>query len=214
MDIIQDGFGLMLAFGDLAWVPFTYSTQARYLVDHPVQLGGLGLLAVLVRAPRSLPRFTHTVPARVQAVNIIGFYIFRSSNSEKDAFRCGVCAASRPYRRAPCGSSNPAAPRFKNARVVDTARGTKLLASGWWGVYVRHRAAPRALGCGPVLRPRGDGGGGAGRATSTTSATGSWPGCAGAPLCWGTRRLALLTRAAQGWCLPTGAGTTRGRGRA
>lgn len=32
MDITTDGFGFMLAFGDLAWVPFTYSLQARYLV--------------------------------------------------------------------------------------------------------------------------------------------------------------------------------------
>ena len=29
MDITTDGFGYMLAFGDLAWVPFTYSLQAR-----------------------------------------------------------------------------------------------------------------------------------------------------------------------------------------
>ena len=35
MDITSDGFGFMLAFGDLAWVPFTYTLQARYLVDHP-----------------------------------------------------------------------------------------------------------------------------------------------------------------------------------
>ena len=35
MDITTDGFGFMLTFGDLTWVPFTYSLQARYLVDHP-----------------------------------------------------------------------------------------------------------------------------------------------------------------------------------
>ena len=35
MDITSDGFGFMLAFGDLTWVPFTYSLQARYLVDFP-----------------------------------------------------------------------------------------------------------------------------------------------------------------------------------
>jgi hypothetical protein len=34
MDITTDGFGFMLAFGDLAWVPFIYSLQARYLVDY------------------------------------------------------------------------------------------------------------------------------------------------------------------------------------
>ena len=41
MDITTDGFGFMLAFGDLAWVPFTYSLQARVLVDHG-QVGGCG----------------------------------------------------------------------------------------------------------------------------------------------------------------------------
>ncbi len=80
-------------------------------------------------------------------MNIIGFYIFRASNSEKDAFRYGVRDAARAYRRAPCGSSDPAAPRFKNARVVDTARGTKLLASGWWGVYVPRRARSATGSC-------------------------------------------------------------------
>lgn len=35
MDITTDGFGFMLAFGDLAWVPFTYTIQARFLVDYP-----------------------------------------------------------------------------------------------------------------------------------------------------------------------------------
>ena len=34
MDISSDGFGFMLVFGDLVWVPFTYCLQARYLVDH------------------------------------------------------------------------------------------------------------------------------------------------------------------------------------
>lgn len=35
MDITTDGFGFMLTFGDLAWVPFTYSTTTRFLVDFP-----------------------------------------------------------------------------------------------------------------------------------------------------------------------------------
>lgn len=29
MDITTDGFGFMLCFGDLSWVPFVYSLQAR-----------------------------------------------------------------------------------------------------------------------------------------------------------------------------------------
>ena len=32
MDIVEEGFGFMLVFGDLAWVPFTYSLQALHLV--------------------------------------------------------------------------------------------------------------------------------------------------------------------------------------
>ncbi|KAJ2885207.1 erg24, C-14 sterol reductase [Coemansia asiatica] len=38
MDITTDGFGWMLAFGDLTWVPFMYSLQARYLSFTPVHL--------------------------------------------------------------------------------------------------------------------------------------------------------------------------------
>merc|ERR1719460_2746844 len=49
MDITTDGFGYMLAFGDLAWVPFTYGLQARYLVDHDPGLSvpALGLIAAI-----------------------------------------------------------------------------------------------------------------------------------------------------------------------
>nr|MCH1932833.1 ERG4/ERG24 family protein [Shewanella shenzhenensis] len=38
MDIIHDGFGFMLVFGDLAWVPITYSLQAKILLYHPQPL--------------------------------------------------------------------------------------------------------------------------------------------------------------------------------
>lgn len=41
MDIVHDGFGFMLVFGDLAWVPFTYSLQASFLVVHPQTLSSL-----------------------------------------------------------------------------------------------------------------------------------------------------------------------------
>ena len=45
MDIVHDGFGFMLAFGDVAWVPFLYSLQARYALEHPVQWSWLALMA-------------------------------------------------------------------------------------------------------------------------------------------------------------------------
>lgn len=68
MDIITDGFGFMLAFGDLVWVPFIYSLQARYLSVHAVQLGASKVVMILM-------------------VQFLGYYIFRASNSQKGAFR-------------------------------------------------------------------------------------------------------------------------------
>ena len=68
MDITTDGFGFMLAFGDLAWVPFTYSLQARLLVDRDPGLSTLALVAIA-------------------ALNCAGYAVFRGANSQKDAFR-------------------------------------------------------------------------------------------------------------------------------
>eukprot|EP00301_Raphidiophrys_heterophryoidea_P023405 c7311_g1_i1.p1 GENE.c7311_g1_i1~~c7311_g1_i1.p1 ORF type:complete len:441 (-),score=90.12 c7311_g1_i1:69-1391(-) len=68
MDVISDGFGYMLAFGDLAWVPFMYSIQARYLVDHDPHLPIWALVLISV-------------------LGGIGLLIFRGANGQKDAFR-------------------------------------------------------------------------------------------------------------------------------
>ncbi|XP_036725839.1 delta(14)-sterol reductase LBR isoform X1 [Balaenoptera musculus] len=68
MDIIHDGFGFMLAFGDLVWVPFIYSFQAFYLVSHPNEL--------------SWP-----MASLIIALKLCGFVIFRCANSQKNAFR-------------------------------------------------------------------------------------------------------------------------------
>lgn len=68
MDIVHDGFGFMLAFGDLVWVPFTYSLQAYYLVSHPNEL--------------TLPWLT-----AISTINALGYFIFRKANSQKNSFR-------------------------------------------------------------------------------------------------------------------------------
>ena len=47
MDIIDEGFGFMLAFGDISWVPVMYSLQARYLVDNPVKLSNPTITAIV-----------------------------------------------------------------------------------------------------------------------------------------------------------------------
>lgn len=98
MDITTDGFGYMLAFGDLSWVPFIYSLQARYLVDFDPGLTTLQVGAILT-------------------LQLFGYYIFRSANSEKDAFR-----------------RNPSAAEVQHLQFMKTERGTKLLTSGWWGM--------------------------------------------------------------------------------
>ncbi len=49
MDITTDGFGFMLSFGDLSWVPFVFTTSTRFLVDHP-QVGPWPARVVAARA--------------------------------------------------------------------------------------------------------------------------------------------------------------------
>ncbi|OAP58067.1 hypothetical protein AYL99_07157 [Fonsecaea erecta] len=68
IDVTTDGFGFMLAFGDLTWVPFLYSLQARYLAVYPLTLGIGGIAGVL-------------------GVQGLGYYIFRGANNEKNRFR-------------------------------------------------------------------------------------------------------------------------------
>ncbi|KAI8909067.1 ergosterol biosynthesis ERG4/ERG24 [Gorgonomyces haynaldii] len=97
MDITTDGFGYMLCFGDLVWVPFTYSLQARYLADYPRDLPDIFFYGVI-------------------ALNLIGLYIFRASNSEKNAFR-----------------TNPHQDAVKHLKYITTKSGSRLLVSGWWG---------------------------------------------------------------------------------
>ena len=58
----------MLVFGDLCWVPFTYSLQARYLVEHDPHLSAASLAGIVL-------------------LYALGFTIFRGANSQKDAFR-------------------------------------------------------------------------------------------------------------------------------
>ncbi|KAJ3223035.1 erg24, C-14 sterol reductase [Chytriomyces hyalinus] len=75
MDITADGFGFMLNFGDLAWVPFTYSLQSRYLAMHPVALSPLAITALIT-------------------LKLTGLYIFRGSNGQKNAFRTNPSSPS------------------------------------------------------------------------------------------------------------------------
>lgn len=101
MDITTDGFGMMLSLGDLVWVPYVYSLQTRYLATYPVHLGPLGLFLMF-------------------GMTGLGFFIFRSANSEKNAFR-----------------TKPDDPKVSHLKYIETEAGSKLLISGWWGI-ARH----------------------------------------------------------------------------
>ena len=68
MDITTDGLGFMLCYGDLGWVPFTYTIQANYLLYNDPGMGALWCGACGV-------------------MGLGGYWIFRRSNSEKDRFR-------------------------------------------------------------------------------------------------------------------------------
>ncbi|KAJ5713726.1 Delta(14)-sterol reductase [Penicillium malachiteum] len=101
MDVIMDGFGFMLSFGDVVWVPHLYSVQSRYLSIFPLQLGWSGVSLVL-------------------GVTAVGYSIFRGANNQKNRFR-----------------TNPNDPRVKHIKFIETASGSKLMTSGWWGL-ARH----------------------------------------------------------------------------
>ncbi|MEC8023188.1 MAG: DUF1295 domain-containing protein [Myxococcota bacterium] len=103
MDIKHENFGFMLVFGDLAWVPFTYTLQAAYLVDHV----------------HELPMWAAVLTVALQ---VLGLYIFRVVNLQKHTFR-----------------SDPENARIwgKPVEYISTARGSKLLVSGFWG-WSRH----------------------------------------------------------------------------
>ncbi|KAK7061207.1 glycosyltransferase family 2 protein [Favolaschia claudopus] len=94
IDITTDGFGFMHSVGYLSWLPFTHSLQARYLVFKPIVLG---------------PVWTTTIVV----FNLIGYYIFRVANAEKNDFRNGKIDKKSSY--------------------ITTELGSKLLTSGWWG---------------------------------------------------------------------------------
>ncbi len=102
MDIKHENFGWMLCWGDTVWVPFTYTLQAMYLVDHLHDLPWWGTVGIV-------------------GVKALGYFIFRSVNSQKDNFRRDPGA--RVWGKPP--------------QLIRTRRGTLLLTSGWWGI-ARH----------------------------------------------------------------------------
>lgn len=67
-DIRHEKFGFMLAWGCVAWVPFTFTLQAQYLVTHSHELPLWATVGIVL-------------------LNAGGYFIFRSANLQKHHFR-------------------------------------------------------------------------------------------------------------------------------
>ncbi len=108
IDINHDHFGWYLAWGDSTWLPFIYPLQGLYLVMHPVQLSVGYALFVL-------------------GFGLFGFWIFLSSNNQKDRFR-RMDGQALVWGRLP--QYIPAQYTTRDGE----RRASKLLLSGWWGI--------------------------------------------------------------------------------
>ncbi|KAL0338576.1 UNVERIFIED_CONTAM: Delta(14)-sterol reductase [Sesamum angustifolium] len=67
-DIIAERLGFMLVFGDLVWIPFTFSIQGWWLLNNEVQLTTAAIVANCL-------------------VFLIGYLVFRGANKQKHVFK-------------------------------------------------------------------------------------------------------------------------------
>ncbi|KAL2479630.1 Delta(14)-sterol reductase [Abeliophyllum distichum] len=67
-DIIAERLGFMLVFGDLVWIPFTFSIQGWWLLSNRVELMVAAVIANCL-------------------VFLIGYFVFRGANKQKHDFK-------------------------------------------------------------------------------------------------------------------------------
>jgi Delta14-sterol reductase len=67
-DIKHENFGWMLCWGDLVWLPFTYTLQTAYLINHTHE-------------------FSFPAAAGIVVLNMLGYVFFRGANLQKHKFR-------------------------------------------------------------------------------------------------------------------------------
>ncbi|KAH3798352.1 delta(14)-sterol reductase TM7SF2-like [Dreissena polymorpha] len=104
-DIVHEGLGynILLQF---VMIPFCFCIQTRFVASTNYQQSTWTVLSITL-------------------VYVLGFYIYRVSNSEKNDFR-----------------KNPHDPKLSHLKTIATKSGKHLLISGWWGTC-RH---PNYLG--------------------------------------------------------------------
>ncbi|XP_041741153.1 7-dehydrocholesterol reductase [Coregonus clupeaformis] len=111
IDICHDHFGWYLGWGDCVWLPFLYTLQGLYLVYNPVQLSTAHAAAVLL-------------------LGLVGYYIFRSTNHQKDLFR-------RTEGKCSIWGKKPTFIECAYRSGDGSLHHSKLMTSGFWGV-TRH----------------------------------------------------------------------------
>ena len=115
IDIAHDHYGFMLAWGSCVVLPFMYTVQTVYLIQNPVILNNQYFWVVLT-------------------MGLIGYTIFRWTNSQKDYFRrtadkskCRIWLKKVKYIEC----------QFKTKSGPNKEHTSYLLCSGFWGL-ARH----------------------------------------------------------------------------
>jgi len=111
IDICHDHYGWYLGWGDPVWLPWMYTLQGLFLVTHPVQLPWWQFGLVL-------------------GMGLLGYYIFRATNNQKDIVRKANGKTSIWGKPA---TFIRVAYKTVDGKVHDSL----LLTSGFWGL-ARH----------------------------------------------------------------------------
>ncbi|KAF1743143.1 hypothetical protein MXB_2243, partial [Myxobolus squamalis] len=111
IDIAYDHFGFYLAWGDIVWLPFMYTLQGYYLVQHPTNLSAFYSIFILL-------------------LGIFSIIFFRKSNSQKESFR-KVMTEGKIYK-----ISDKPVNYIEAGYFSDDSKFHKsyLLADGFWGI--------------------------------------------------------------------------------
>ncbi|XP_039265783.2 7-dehydrocholesterol reductase-like [Styela clava] len=121
LDICHDHFGWYLAWGDCVWLPYMYTLQGLYLAYNPVDLH----IAVLIV---------------IAVLGVVGYYVFRSANHQKDHFR-------KERERSKIWGKSPDFIKCWYLSSDGVRHDSALLTSGWWGVCRHANYTGDLLGC-------------------------------------------------------------------
>lgn len=115
-DMFYEKWGFMLIFWNFAGVPFSYCYSTLYLLNR--SLSGDPI------------RHSRTYTTCLFIVLILSYYMWDTSNSQKNRFRMqqrGTYVKRNAFPQLPWGT-------ISNPSYVETKHGNKLLTGGWWGL--------------------------------------------------------------------------------